>query len=243
MQIYVYLVSLMKIEAWFVTLVQLLLIEEQLSDRSHSRRVHDLSGTCQVFVSYWATMAILLGLGAAVVSQTKDFHIYAKEEVWLWPLCLILWSFFGMRFPLSFSGQIPSIIDVLLWSQLWPQQQGATILDDQWVSSPILSSLAQFLTDWEDGVMIFALAIMDNNKNSHLEVMKGRSSWSILGRSFPELKTRSNPLLLVLRLVLPLCGSLFPADILTYDSFVIMQDGWNQGLYRFNDGIATTIVV
>ena len=90
------------------------------------------------------------------------------------------------------------------------------------------------------GVLVFALAIMDNNKNSHLEVMKAEVPGPVFGKVVSKLKKySSNPLLLVLGLVLPFCGSLFPAGMPLYDSFVIAMGMAGTGaLLVFNDGIA-----
>lgn len=164
------------------------------------------------FVSIGATMAILLGLGLlGSFHKPKDFHIYAKEGVLIVALCWILWSFFG-ALPFVFSGQIPNIIDAFFEVSSGFTTTGATILDDVGV-------LSHSLLFWRSfthliggmGVLVFALAIMDNNKNSHLEVMKAEVPGPVFGKVVSKLKKHSsNPLLLVLGLVLPLCGSLFP---------------------------------
>ena len=60
------------------------------------------------------------------------------------------------------------------------------------------------------GVLVFALAIMDNNKNSHLEVMKAEVPGPVFGKVVSKLKTRLKFSTFVLGFVLPLCGSLFP---------------------------------
>ena len=166
----------------------------------------------KVFVSIGATMAILLGLGLlGSFHKPKDFHIYAKEGVLIVALCWILWSFFG-ALPFVFSGQIPNIIDAFFEVSSGFTTTGATILDD-------VGILSHSLLFWRSfthliggmGVLVFALAIMDNNKNSHLEVMKAEVPGPVFWKGrFQIKKHSSNPLLLVLGLVLPLCGSLFP---------------------------------
>ena len=94
------------------------------------------------------------------------------------------------------------------------------------------------------GVLVFALAIMDNNKNSHLEVMKAEVPGPVFGKVVSKLKHGSNSLLLVLGFVLPLCGSLFPCWHALYDSFVIAMGTAGTGaLLSLTMGLPTTIVV
>ena len=145
----------------------------------------------KVFVSIGATMAILLGLGLlGSFHKPKDFHIYAKEGVLIVALCWILWSFFG-ALPFVFSGQIPNIIDAFFEVSSGFTTTGATILDDVGV-------LSHSLLFWRSfthliggmGVLVFALAIMDNNKNSHLEVMKAEVPGPVFGKVVSKLKTQ-----------------------------------------------------
>ena len=126
-----------------------------------------------IILSIGATIGILLVvvlLGSTF--KPKNHHIYAKEGVLIVALCWILWSFFG-ALPFVFSGQIPHLIDAFFEISSGFTTTGASILPD-------VSVLSHSLLFWRSfthliggmGVLVFALAIMENNKNSHLEVMR-----------------------------------------------------------------------
>ena len=195
----------------------------------------------KVFVSIGATMAILLGLGLlGSFHKPKDFHIYAKEGVLIVALCWILWSFFG-ALPFVFSGQIPNIIDAFFEVSSGFTTTGATILDDVGV-------LSHSLLFWRSfthliggmGVLVFALAIMDNNKNSHLEVMKAEVPGPVFGKVVSKLKNTAQILyFLYLGLFFLFVVIYFLAGMPLYDSFVIaMGTAGTGGFTVFNDGIA-----
>ena len=103
-------------------------------------------------------------------------------------LCWILWSFFG-GLPFVFAGQIPSLIDAFFEISSGFTTTGATILND-------VSILSRSLLFWRSfthliggmGVLVFALAIMDNAKNSHLEVMKAEVPGPVFGKVVSKLK-------------------------------------------------------
>ena len=195
----------------------------------------------KVFVSIGATMAILLGLGfLGSFQKPKDFHIYAKEGVLIVALCWILWSFFG-ALPFVFSGQIPNIIDGFFEVSSGFTTTGATILDDVGV-------LSHSLLFWRSfthliggmGVLVFALAIMDNNKNSHLEVMKAEVPGPVFGKVVSKLKNTAQILyFLYLGLFFLFVVLYFLAGMPLFDSFVIaMGTAGTGGFTVFNDGIA-----
>lgn len=195
----------------------------------------------KVFVSIGATMAILLGLGfLGSFQKPKDFHIYAKEGVLIVALCWILWSFFG-ALPFVFSGQIPNIIDGFFEVSSGFTTTGATILDDVGV-------LSHSLLFWRSfthliggmGVLVFALAIMDNNKNSHLEVMKAEVPGPVFGKVVSKLKNTAQILyFLYLGLFFLFVVLYFLAGMPIFDSFVIaMGTAGTGGFTVFNDGIA-----
>ena len=195
----------------------------------------------KVFVSIGATMAILLGLGLlGSFHKPKNFHIYAKEGVLIVALCWILWSFFG-ALPFVFSGQIPNIIDAFFEVSSGFTTTGATILDDVGV-------LSHSLLFWRSfthliggmGVLVFALAIMDNNKNSHLEVMKAEVPGPVFGKVVSKLKNTAQILyFLYLGLFFLFVVLYFLAGMPLYDSFVIaMGTAGTGGFTVFNDGIA-----
>ena len=195
----------------------------------------------KVFVSIGATMAMLLGLGfLGSFQKPKDFHIYAKEGVLIVALCWILWSFFG-ALPFVFSGQIPNIIDGFFEVSSGFTTTGATILDDVGV-------LSHSLLFWRSfthliggmGVLVFALAIMDNNKNSHLEVMKAEVPGPVFGKVVSKLKNTAQILyFLYLGLFFLFVVLYFLAGMPLFDSFVIaMGTAGTGGFTVFNDGIA-----
>lgn len=195
----------------------------------------------KVFVSIGATMAILLGLGfLGSFQKPKDFHIYAKEGVLIVALCWILWSFFGALL-FVFSGQIPNIIDGFFEVSSGFTTTGATILDDVGV-------LSHSLLFWRSfthliggmGVLVFALAIMDNNKNSHLEVMKAEVPGPVFGKVVSKLKNTAQILyFLYLGLFFLFVVLYFLAGMPLFDSFVIaMGTAGTGGFTVFNDGIA-----
>ena len=194
----------------------------------------------KVFVSIGATMAILLGLGfLGSFQKPKDFHIYAKEGVLIVALCWILWSFFG-ALPFVFSGQIPNIIDGFFEVSSGFTTTGATILDD-------VSVLSHSLLFWRSfthliggmGVLVFALAIMDNNKNSHLEVMKAEVPGPVFGKVVSKLKNTAQILyFLYLGLFFLFVVLYFLAGMPLFASFVIaMGTAGTGGFTVFNDGI------
>lgn len=122
-------------------------------------------------------------------TEAKNQRIYAKEGVLIVALCWILWSFFG-GLPFVFSGQIPSLIDAFFEISSGFTTTGASILND-------VSVLSRSLLFWRSfthliggmGVLVFALAIMNNAKNSHLEVMKAEVPGPVFGKVVSKLKT------------------------------------------------------
>ena len=133
----------------------------------------------RVLNSIGITIGILLILGLlGSAFKPKNYHIYTKEGLLIVALCWILWSFFG-ALPFVLSGQIPSIIDAFFEMSSGFTTTGATILPD-------VSVLTHSLLFWRSfahliggmGVLVFALAIMENSKNSHLEVMRAEVPWT-----------------------------------------------------------------
>ena len=191
-----------------------------------------------VFLSIIATIAILLILGGmGTLFKPKDFHIYAKEGVLIVALCWILWSFFG-ALPFVFSGQIPNIIDAFFEISSGFTTTGATILNDVSVLSPSLLFWRSFThLIGGMGVLVFALAIMDNNKNSHLEVMKAEVPGPVFGKIVSKLKNTAQILYyLYLALFFLFVIIYFRAGMPLYDSFIIAMG--TGGFAVYNDGIA-----
>lgn len=164
----------------------------------------------QVFTALFSTIGILVLLGGSGnLQKPKNQRIYAKEGVLIVALCWILWSFFG-GLPFVFSGQIPSLIDAFFEISSGFTTTGASILND-------VSVLSRSLLFWRSfthliggmGVLVFALAIMDNAKNSHLEVMKAEVPGPVFGKVVSKLKKHCPDSLSPLSSsLLPLCHHL-----------------------------------
>ena len=195
----------------------------------------------QVFTALFSTIGILTVLGGAgVIIKPKEKHIYAKEGVLIVSLCWILWSFFG-ALPFVFSGQIPNLIDAFFEISSGFTTTGATILND-------VSVLSRSLLFWRSfthliggmGVLVFALAIMDNAQNSHMEVMKAEVPGPIFGKVVSKLKNTAQILyVLYLALFVLFIILYYMAGMPLYDSVVIaMGTAGTGGFTVYNDGIA-----
>ena len=197
--------------------------------------------SAQVFLSIIVTIAILLALGGVgVFFKPKDAHIYAKEGVLIVALCWIFWSFFG-ALPFVFSSQIPDIIDAFFEVSSGFTTTGATILNDVGV-------LSHSLLFWRSfthliggmGVLVFALAIMDNAKNGHLEVMKAEVPGPVFGKVVSKLKNTAQILYIIYLALFAIFTLLyFLAGMPLFDSFIIaMGTAGTGGFTVYNDGIA-----
>lgn len=195
----------------------------------------------QVFVALFSTIGILVVLGLlGIIRKPKKQRIYAKEGVLIVALCWILWSFFG-ALPFVFSGQIPNLIDAFFEISSGFSTTGATILND-------VSVLSRSLLFWRSfthliggmGVLVFALAIMDNAKNSHLEVMKAEVPGPVFGKVVSKLKNTAQILyILYLAMFALFVVIYYLAGMPLYDSFVIaMGTAGTGGFTVYNDGIA-----
>ena len=195
----------------------------------------------QVFTALFTTIGILILLGSlGILRKPKNQRIYTKEGVLIVALCWILWSFFG-ALPFVFSGQIPSVIDAFFEISSGFTTTGATILND-------VSVLSRSLLFWRSfthliggmGVLVFALAIMDNAKNSHLEVMKAEVPGPVFGKVVSKLKNTAQILyLLYLGLFSLFVVIYYLAGMSLFDSFVIaMGTAGTGGFTVYNDGIA-----
>lgn len=195
----------------------------------------------QVFIALFSTIGILTVLGGAgVVIKPKEKHIYAKEGVLIVSLCWILWSFFG-ALPFVFSGQISNLIDAFFEISSGFTTTGATILND-------VSVLSRSLLFWRSfthliggmGVLVFALAIMDNAQNSHMEVMRAEVPGPIFGKVVSKLKNTAQILyVLYLALFVLFIILYYMAGMPLYDSVVIaMGTAGTGGFTVYNDGIA-----
>ena len=195
----------------------------------------------QVFTALFSTIGILVVLGLlGIIKKPKKQRIYAKEGVLIVALCWILWSFFG-ALPFVFSGQIPNMIDAFFEVSSGFTTTGATILND-------VSVLSRSLLFWRSfthliggmGVLVFALAIMDNAKNSHLEVMKAEVPGPVFGKVVSKLKNTAQILyILYLAMFALFVVIYYIAGMPLYDSFVIaMGTAGTGGFTVYNDGIA-----
>ena len=195
----------------------------------------------QVFVALFSTIGILVVLGLlGIIRKPKKQRIYAKEGVLIVALCWILWSFFG-ALPFVFSGQIPNLIAAFFEISSGFSTTGATILND-------VSVLSRSLLFWRSfthliggmGVLVFALAIMENAQNSHLEVMKAEVPGPIFGKVVSKLKNTAQILyVLYLALFVLFIIIYYMAGMPLYDSVVIaMGTAGTGGFTVYNDGIA-----
>lgn len=194
-----------------------------------------------IIFSIILTICFLFTLGGiGSFSKPKNYHIYAKEGMIIVALCWILWSFFG-ALPFVFSGQIPSLIDAFFEMSSGFTTTGATILPD-------VSVLSHSLLFWRSfahliggmGVLVFALAIMDNSKNSHLEVMRAEVPGPVFGKVVSKLKNTAR-ILYVMYLVMFIIFAtvLFFAGMPLFDSLVIAMGGAGTGGFAvYNDSIA-----
>lgn len=188
-----------------------------------------------------STMAILVALGSlGVIIRPKNYHIYTKEGLLIVALVWILWSFFG-ALPFVFSGQIPSLIDAFFETSSGFTTTGATILTDVSVLSPSLLFWRSFThLIGGMGVLVFALAIMDNSKNGHLEVMRAEVPGPIFGKLVARLKDTAQLLYVIyLALFAIFTLGLWLAGMPVFDSIIIgMGTAGTGGFTVYNDGIA-----
>lgn len=195
----------------------------------------------QVTLSILITIGILLLLGGiGSLFKPKNYHIYTKEGMLIVALCWIFWSFFG-ALPFVISGQIPSIIDAFFEISSGFTTTGATILNDVSVLSPSLLFWRSFThLIGGMGVLVFALAIMENSKNSHLEVMRAEVPGPVFGKVVSKLKETAQ-ILYILYLVMfaIFVVILYFAGMPLYDSLLIaMGTAGTGGFSVYNDSIA-----
>lgn len=187
------------------------------------------------------TIVLLLFLGGlGSFLKPRNHHIYTKEGLLIVALCWVLWSFFG-ALPFVFSGQIPSLIDAFFEVSSGFTTTGATILPD-------VSVLSHSLLFWRSfahliggmGVLVFALAMMTNSKNSHHEVMRAEVPGPVFGKVVAKLKDTAQILyiiylamFIIFAVVLWLCG------MPIFDSIVTAMGGAGTGGFAvYNDSIA-----
>lgn len=196
------------------------------------------STVLMAIISSIAILLIISGLG--VLFKPRNYHIYTKEGMIIVGLCWIFWSFFG-ALPFVFAGQIPSLIDAFFEMSSGFTTTGATILPD-------VSVLSHSLLFWRSfahliggmGVLVFALAIIENSKNSHLEVMRAEVPGPVFGKVVSKLKNTARILYLIYLIMfiifaLILCWAGMPI----FDSLVIAMGGAGTGGFAvYNDSIA-----
>lgn len=195
----------------------------------------------RVFASLLATMGILTFLGlAGSILKPKNYRIYTKEGMLIVALCWILWSFFG-ALPFVFSGQIPSLIDAFFEVSSGFTTTGATILSD-------LAVLSHALLFWRSfthliggmGVLVFALAIMENSKNAHLEVMRAEVPGPVFGKVVSKLKDTAQILYIIYLVMFAIFAAiLWVCGMPFFDSLVTAMGGAGTGGFAvYNDSIA-----
>ena len=195
----------------------------------------------KVFASILGTMAILLFIGVlGTLFKPKNYHIYTKEGMLIVALCWVLWSFFG-GLPFVFAGQIPSVIDAFFEMSSGFTTTGATILTDTRVLTHSLlfwRSFAHLIGGM--GVLVFALAIMNNSKNGHHEVMRAEVPGPVFGKVVAKLKNTAQILYIIyltmfviFAVILWLCG------MPVFDSIITAMGGAGTGGFAvYNDSIA-----
>ncbi|AND78574.1 TrkH family potassium uptake protein [Streptococcus pantholopis] len=194
-----------------------------------------------VFFSILATMGLLCLLGGlGVLIKPKNYHIYTKEALLIVALCWVLWSFFG-ALPFVFTGQIPNFIDAFFETSSGFTTTGATILADTAALSPALMfwrSFAHLIGGM--GVLVFALAIMENSKNSHLEVMRAEVPGPVFGKMVSRLKDTAQILYFIYLAMFALFTLiLWLAGLPFYDSLITaMGTAGTGGFAVYNDSIA-----
>ncbi|MBM7635625.1 TrkH family potassium uptake protein [Streptococcus saliviloxodontae] len=195
----------------------------------------------KVIGSIIGTMVILCTIGGiGMLFKPKNLHIYTKDGMLIVALCWVLWSFFG-GLPFVFAGQIPSVIDSFFEMSSGFTTTGATILPDVGVLSHSLlfwRSFAHLIGGM--GVLVFALAIMSNSKNSNHELMRAEVPGPVFGKVVSKLKNTAQILYIIylmmfvlLVVILVLCG------MPLFDSLVIsMGSAGTGGFAVYNDSIA-----
>ena len=195
----------------------------------------------RVINSLVITIGILVIIGLlGVAFKPKNYHVYTKEGLLIVALCWILWSFFG-ALPFVLSGQIPSIIDAFFEMVSGFTTTGATILPDVAVLSHSLlfwRSFAHLIGGM--GVLVFALAIMENSKNSHLEVMRAEVPGPVFGKVVSKLKETAQILYVIyLSMFAILMVILMVAGMPAFDSIITaMGCAGTGGFGVYNDSIA-----
>lgn len=195
----------------------------------------------QVLISFFVTILVLLSLGGlGSYRQPKRTKIYAKEGMLIVSLCWIIWSFFG-ALPFVLTGQIPSIIDAFFETSSGFTTTGATILETTAVLSPSLMFWRSFThLIGGMGVLVFALAIMDNSKNNNLEIMRAEVPGPVFGKLVSRLKETAQILYIIyLIMFLILTLLLWWAGLPFFDAILIgMGTAGTGGFAPFDDSIA-----
>lgn len=206
----------------------------------------------QVFISLLTTIAILLALGGAgSFFKPKNYRIYSKEGFLIVALCWILWSFFG-ALPFVLSKQIPSMVDAFFEISSGFTTTGATILPDVSVLSPSLLFWRSFThLIGGMGVLVFALAIMENSKNAHLEIMRAEVPGPIFGKVVSKLKSTAQILYIIYLVMFVIFAViLWLAGMPVFDSIITAMGGagtggfavYNDSIAHYNSSLITVIV-
>ena len=139
-------------------------------------------------------MGILLFLRMlGTLFKPKNYHIYTKEGMLIVALCWVLWSFFG-GLPFVFAGQIPSVIDAFFEMSSGFTTSGLLFLQilESHPSLLFWRSFAHLIGGM--GVLVFALAIMNNSKMVTMRLCVQRCLVQYLVKSLPSSKYSSDSL-------------------------------------------------
>lgn len=205
-----------------------------------------------VFRAILITITLLTCLGGLGFSfKPKRKRIYAKEGMLIVALCWVLWSAFG-ALPFVLSGQIPSFIDAFFETSSGFTTTGATLLPDVAVLSPSLLFWRSFThLVGGMGVLVFALALMDNDHNSHLELMRAEVPGPVFGKLVSRLKDTAQILYIIyLALFVLFTIILWLAGMPLFDSIVISMGTagtggfavYNSSIAHYNSSLITNLV-
>ncbi|TWT09884.1 TrkH family potassium uptake protein [Streptococcus sp. sy004] len=206
----------------------------------------------KIKLSILLTMALLTLFGLLGTHlKPKHQKLYTKEGLIIVSLCWLLWSFFG-ALPFVFSGQIPNLVDAFFETTSGFTSTGATILTSTNVLSHSLllwRSFTQLIGGM--GVLVFALAILDNYQNNNLEVMQAEMAGPVFGKIVAKLKNTAQILYLIyFILFVILTVILWITGLSFYDSLITAMAtagtggfaGYENNIAYHNNSLVTNII-
>lgn len=149
-------------------------------------------------ISYFSTIGILLFLGFLLSRKVPDnMKFFAKEGLVTTALSWIALSIFG-ALPFVMTGQIPSFIDAFFEVVSGFTTTGASILTN-------VEALNKSLLYWRSfthlvggmGVLVLALAILPQNNNQSLHIMKAEVPGPTVGKLVSKMSYNSRILYMI----------------------------------------------